>query len=317
MNAKKQRREIRVLIADDEAVTSNHLAEFLSNNGFHCRHAKNGSTLRQLLQVWTPDFILIDLTLPELNAIELLKMLSENGQLKEDQIRVLVLSGHNNPGNVRECMRHGASDYITKPFKYVDILSRLVLHAQKRKELVSVESKSGAESEYYMYLTELALQEAVRELSASELLHNITRMASLAMKAVRVSVIECKQELRTGIVRASSDKRNLGRLTINLNKYPEILYVLNKDQVLALDNLKNDSIMSFLTTQNKSISFNSMVVCPIHVSGQIYGVFSARLPESKAALADHEIRFAKIMAFISGLILQKSELAAAEDPKAA
>lgn len=300
--------EVRILIADDDTLLAERLVDFLSNNGFYTRFARNGLEAKNMLLTWKPDYILIDLFLAEVNALQFLKHLGPT-QIGADKIKVIVLSGHSHEANVRECLRAGAIDYLVKPFKYIDLLSRLVLHTQKKRTLEDVDAqapKSEPDAKYFLHLTDLILREAQKNLQIEETLHNLTRMVAMALKAVRVSIVQCDGENRSGHVLASSDLRQIRQLSLDLNKYPEILYTLNSKKLLALDNLATDPTMSFVTRQNKSIQFNSMIVAPIHIrQNETWGVLSARMSDSKKSLSDAEIRFVQLVAHTVGLTLAK------------
>ncbi len=302
--------EIRVLVADDDGVLADRMADFLRNNGFNARIARNGVEARSILLTWKPDYVIYDLLLPELNALQFLKYLGAEA-LGEDKIKVIVLSGHTNQSNIRECMRLGALDYLVKPFKYIDLLSRLVLHKQKKRTIEEPQAATADEAAYFLHLTDLTLREALKNTSLDETLFDLTRMVSMAAKAVRVSVVKCDFDNRKGDVLASSDLRYVKNLQLDLAKYPEILWALKSGKILALENLAGDPAMAFVAKQNKSIQFNSMIVAPIFLGGtQPWGVISARMNETKIKLSDSEIRFVQLVSHVIGLALLKDRNAA-------
>ncbi len=308
--------EIRILVADDDKIFAEHLVDFLTNNGFYTRYARNGLEARNILLTWRPHFILIDLVLPEMNALQFLKHLGPN-HVGEDKIRVIIMSGHSHEANVRECLRNGATDYIIKPLKYIDLLSRLVLHSQKKRsveDMGEVRSASqDSDSNYYLHLTDLIVRETLKPAVLNETLYNLTRMISLAFKAVRVSVVHCDTGQSLGFVCGSSDLREINNLPIDLTKYPELIYVMTSGKVLALDNLEKDPLMATVARQHKSITFNSLVVTPIFypAPNDIWGVLSVRMPDSKSTLQDTEIRFLQLVGRVISMTLFKNPAAAA------
>jgi GAF domain-containing protein len=74
---------------------------------------------------------------------------------------------------------------------------------------------------------------------------------------------------------------------------------------LALDNLKADPTMAAISSLNKSISFNAIIVCPIRIGNEVWGVLSVRLPESKKSLSDFEIRFVQLTANVIGGVIAR------------
>jgi len=311
-----KRQGFRVLIADDESILSETLCRFLDSNGLYTHHVSDGTQARKIIRKWKPDVVLCDLMLPNLNAMQLLTELQAEGDLGPDKIRFIVFSGHNNQKNVQEAMRLGATDFLVKPLKHEEILSRLVLLLQPQRtvpempleapSLLSLDEKTDPKALYFLHLTDLTLREALRGGPCRDVLYNLASMLDLAMMAVRVSFIACDLGRRKGRVIASSDQPGLKTIEISLNKYPEILYVMRHNRLLALDNLDSDPTMHLIAQQHKQIQFNSLIVCPIMVEETLWGVFSVRLPAEKQSLTDAEIRYAQLVAHIGGLLL-KSE----------
>lgn len=298
--------KIRVLIADNEAVLAKSLTEFLCSKGFDAQCVTNGLDARRVSLSWRPHFVLYELMLNDLNALAFLKMGGSDGPSGNSKQKVLVFSGHNNAQNIRECMRLGAADYISKPITHEALLQRLVLHMQPKQEIKEFREKLEDNADnalFYMHLTDLTLRESLKAQSVRDTLHNLTTLMSLSLKAVRVSVIKCEREARKGHVIASSDRRDIGDLLIDLNKYPEINYVSNTEKTLAVDNLVADPTLHFVAKISKQISFNAMLVAPIRVAGQNWGVLSVRMPESKERLNEFEIRWAQIVAHVSAHVI--------------
>jgi DNA-binding response OmpR family regulator len=303
-----RKRPIRILVADDEQLLTGKTVDFLHSKGFETKYVSDGAAAREVIKDWQPDFILCDLMLPGMNALTLLKELQSAGLLAENKVKVLVTSGHNKKENVKECIRLGAVDFVVKPMTHEDLFMRLVFHLQQKHEITDFRRNATSEDQsalYYMHLNELLLRESLKGEERDECLHRLTGMLGHSLGAVRVSMIQCDVDDRKGWVIASSDKRSIGGLQLDLGKYPEVLYVLRQDRLLALDNLTTDPTMHFVTRQNKEISFNSMIVCPIKIAGVNWGVLSIRMPATKEFLNEFEIRYAQMAAHVMGHVLKQ------------
>ncbi len=308
----------RVLLAEESSFVSDRLKDYLEERGFQVRVAPTGTAALELVRSFKPDFVLYDMMLSDLHAIGFLKTMKLEGLLGDDKVsngraRVFVMSSHNSQFNVKECLKAGAVDYLVKPVKPEDVLARLILHLQVKRQIL--ESDVGDRSDtgqalYYMHLTELLLREGLKLAPQPEALYNLVGMLSLATDAVRVSVIEAHiaetgGSATKGLVRASHDKRDIDGLMIDLEKYPEVIFVLRSEKTLALDNLKGDPTMAAIANLHKSISFNAIVVCPIRLGSEMWGVLSVRLPETKKSLSDFEIRFAQLTAHVIGTVIAR------------
>lgn len=297
---------VRVLIADDEALLASRLADYLNKRGFVVKTVRSGSEAKTQLIDWLPDIVIYDLMLPEANA---LKFLHETQSIRAKQdIRVVVISGHNDPRNSRECLRAGAIDYVQKPFQHSELLNRLVMLLRARNEIPDYKPTADINSaQYFIHLTDLTLREVLKGASVSETLFNLVGMVGVSFGAVRASLISCPPGSPTATVIASNDDRNLGRIEIELRKYPEVQYVLQNDKILALDNIATNPVMQFVSRATKSITFNSMLVAPIKIHGLMWGVLSIRLPESrKTSFSSFEIRYAQLAAHVIGTVLLRA-----------
>ena len=307
--------KIRVLIADDEMILSQHLCEFLNQKGFEARHVSDGAEVRKTMEYWQPKIVLYDLMLPDLNALAFMKAYAASQA--DHAMKVIVVSGHNNPANVKECMRLGASDYISRPLSNETILAHVVLQLQRKHEIAEVRTTTPGASvtdaqsaQYFMHLTDLVLREALKGLPIEDSLHNLMGLVAMALKAVRVSVIKCDPMNGKGYVIAASDNRLIAEHQIDLHKYPEVVYVLNTEKPLAISSLSNDETLHFVTKISKTINFNAMIVVPIRMGGELgpgqWGVLSVRLPDTKATLSEFEIRWAQLVSHVAALIVARS-----------
>ncbi len=317
-NSNKIASKTRIVLAEETGFVAERLKNYLEERGFQVRLAETGAKALELVRSFKPDFVLYDMMLSDYHAIAFLKAMKQENLLGDERsfagrARVFVLSSHNSKFNVRECLKAGAIDYLVKPVKPDDVLARLILHLQAKRQVA--ESSESDQSEigqamYYMHLTELLMREGLKLAPQPEALYNLVGMLSLVTNAVRVSVIEAQIAEVAGTpskgrVRASNDKRDIDGLVIDLEKYPEVIFVLRSEKTLAMDNLKGDPTMSAIAKLNKSISFNAIVVCPIRIGHEIWGVISVRLPESKTSLSDFEIRFAQLTALVVGSVIAR------------
>lgn len=300
----------RVLIADDEILLAQRFAEYLKGKGFSTKVVHTGNEALAAAKNWLPEVVFYDLMLPELNAVAFIRQLKNENLLGDGKVKVLVTSGQSSGHNIQECLKAGASDYLTRKMSHEDLFARLILNLQSKREVLDVHTKPSNDenlAHYFMYLTDLSLREALKGAPSEKCLYNLTGMLGIALKAVRVSCIACDLESKKGWVIASNDKKNIARLEIDLGKYPEILYVMTHNKLLALDNLAADPTMHFVRKATKDIHFNSMIVAPLRISDSSWGVMSVRFPENKKKLNDFEIRYASLLSHVMGMVISSDE----------
>ncbi|MEC9375620.1 MAG: sigma-54 dependent transcriptional regulator [Pseudomonadota bacterium] len=108
-----------ILVVDDEAVIRSTIHEILSDEGYQVRTAANGSEAKKSYLENKPDLILLDIWMPDIDGITLLKQWTESN---ENMSPVVIMSGHGNIETAVEATRLGAVDYIEKPLALSQLL---------------------------------------------------------------------------------------------------------------------------------------------------------------------------------------------------
>jgi two-component system KDP operon response regulator KdpE len=112
---------LRVLVVDDEPPIRRFLRTSLHAQGYHVLEAEDGGTALDLIGRNPPDVIILDLGLPYIDGVEVIRRLRDRGST----VPVIVLSSRTDePGKV-EALDLGADDYVTKPFGMEELLARL------------------------------------------------------------------------------------------------------------------------------------------------------------------------------------------------
>lgn len=112
---------LQVLIVDDEPAILRFLRTSLSAQGYQTIEAETGAQALTMLARSRVDVVVLDLGLPDLDGLEVLKRLRESGS----SVPVIVLSSRaDEPGKVK-ALDLGADDYVTKPFGMDELLARL------------------------------------------------------------------------------------------------------------------------------------------------------------------------------------------------
>ena len=126
-----------VLIIEDEDAIVNVLTSILIANEYIPVVAKDGNQALTMLRSFQPDVVLLDLGLPDIDGVDLLKKMKQTSNCP-----VLVVSARDNEWEKVEALDLGADDYITKPFGSSELLARIRVALRNRdggeeKETVS------------------------------------------------------------------------------------------------------------------------------------------------------------------------------------
>jgi two-component system, OmpR family, KDP operon response regulator KdpE len=109
-----------ILVVDDEPQITRVLRTTLNAQGYEIRVANDGETALEILKDFTPDLVITDLVMPNVNGIELCRQLR-----KTSHVPILVLSVRGEERSKIQALDCGADDYITKPFSTGELLARV------------------------------------------------------------------------------------------------------------------------------------------------------------------------------------------------
>ncbi len=132
-----------ILVVDDEPDIRNLVQEILEDEDYEVATAENGETARTALRSRRPDLILLDIWMPDLDGITLLKEWAEDDGLP---CPVIMMSGHGTVETAVEATRLGAYDFLEKPLSLAKLLLTVerALEAEKlQRENIGLRRRSA------------------------------------------------------------------------------------------------------------------------------------------------------------------------------
>ena len=112
-----------VAVVEDDEVTGRVLVSALEARGYTARWIKNGAVAAASLAELRPRVVLLDVALPGLSGMEVLRRLAEEGTLT--RTRIIVVTGHDDEHQAVAAFELGACDHVIKPFKISVLLERV------------------------------------------------------------------------------------------------------------------------------------------------------------------------------------------------
>jgi two-component system KDP operon response regulator KdpE len=109
-----------ILVVDDEPQITRVLKTTLSAQGYGVRTAADGNQALQEMASWSPDLIITDLRMPNMDGLELCRRIR-----RESRTPIIVLSVKGEEAIKVEALDAGADDYVTKPFSVNELLARV------------------------------------------------------------------------------------------------------------------------------------------------------------------------------------------------
>jgi two-component system KDP operon response regulator KdpE len=110
----------RILVVDDEPQITRVLRTSLDARGYDVRVANDGETALEIARDWTPDLMITDLSMPNMDGLELCRRFRAKSQAP-----IIVLSVKGEERTKVQALDAGADDYVTKPFGIGELLARV------------------------------------------------------------------------------------------------------------------------------------------------------------------------------------------------
>jgi len=125
-----------ILVVDDEPDICSLLKEILEDEGYKITVAEDGNTARTLRHEKRPDLVLLDIWMPDIDGISLLKEWQEAGVMDNP---VIMMSGHGTVETAVEATRLGAHDFIEKPLS----ISKLLITVENALEMALLKRENS------------------------------------------------------------------------------------------------------------------------------------------------------------------------------
>jgi DNA-binding NtrC family response regulator len=111
----------RILVVDDEATLLTVLSGELVNSGYDVTTASDGDEAISTIQNKKFDLVLLDIKMPKVDGFEVLKFIKKT----IPTLKVIMLTGFADLKNAIESKKHGAEDFVSKPYDLVDLLTTI------------------------------------------------------------------------------------------------------------------------------------------------------------------------------------------------
>ncbi|OQA91040.1 MAG: Alkaline phosphatase synthesis transcriptional regulatory protein PhoP [Elusimicrobia bacterium ADurb.Bin231] len=128
----------KILVIDDEDDFQHIVGQVLRDKNYSVTYAGDGVEGLEKIETEIPNLILLDINLPRMSGIEVLKRIRGHGSIIVKNLPVVMLTVRKKDEDQIKGLDNGADDYITKPFKPEELLSRInavLKRGQKTKNL--------------------------------------------------------------------------------------------------------------------------------------------------------------------------------------
>ncbi|MEK3734156.1 response regulator transcription factor [Paenibacillus sp. FSL M8-0334] len=126
-------RRKKILIIEDEKDISRILADYLIKNNYEAAVAGNGQAGLTILDMLEPDYIILDIMLPDMDGVDLCRKIRE-----KNNVPIMILSARGSDTDKVLGFGFGADDYMTKPFSITELLARINAYFRRYESVSTV-----------------------------------------------------------------------------------------------------------------------------------------------------------------------------------
>jgi two-component system cell cycle response regulator len=263
-----------VFVADDNPSILLGLDRALKARGYDVRTAGTGGAVLRLLNEHprTPDLVLLDVMMPELSGIDVLRALRRDDRWTD--VPVVLITATNDGALPVSALRDGAVDFLTKPFRLDELLARVDAHVTRNRELRRAREQARMRLEAIDLIRELN-----RVVSADEMFHLVTARTAQVLGVGRCSVLVVERGQRTARVAASSESQFTDGLVLELEHYPEVREALETGRPVAIHDVAASPLFDGVRdawARAQAPALRSAIVVPFPITDGVTGLFVER-----------------------------------------
>lgn len=121
----------KILVIDDDPIICRIVQKILEQNGYEVLLATNGNEGLGIAKSTSPDLILLDIMLPDIDGFEICRKL--RGTEKTSDISIIMMTAADQSSDIVRGLDIGADDYATKPFSPLELVARIKSHLRRKK----------------------------------------------------------------------------------------------------------------------------------------------------------------------------------------
>ncbi len=146
-NSKEKQTKPLILIAEDIPKNMEVVCNILKKAGYRIAMAGNGRQALQMVSNVKPDLILLDILMPEMDGFEACRQLKQDPGIKD--IPIIFLTAKTDTTDIVNGFKLGAVDYITKPFRGEELLSRVKTHLELKFSREALKELNATKDKFF------------------------------------------------------------------------------------------------------------------------------------------------------------------------
>ncbi|MEA3223502.1 MAG: sigma-54 dependent transcriptional regulator [Thermodesulfobacteriota bacterium] len=206
-------KDTKILVVDDEEYTRQYFKAILSDEGYHAILAENGKKALDLWSKDTFDLIILDIRMPGLNGIEVLKKIRD---IEKDTM-IIMISAYGDIDSVIETMRLGANDFFLKPFSSMEKIKVDIKNCLEKRRLIIENYQLRQQVKYNANLCNIIYKSK----AMADVIELASRTATLDSPVLIEGETGTGKELIARYIHMNSSRGDLPFFAINCGAIPE------------------------------------------------------------------------------------------------
>lgn len=202
-----------VLVVDDEATIVEVVGRYLERAGYRVVTAADGPNAISAVAEHRPDLVVLDIMLPEMNGLDVMRILGE--QTDEPEPAVILLTSKSEESDRIVGLRRGADDYVVKPFSPAELVARVDSVLRRIRKGVDGPGERPAPIRH----GELTIDQAGRRVTLAEAEVSLTQLEFdlLAFLAINAGQVFSRDQLMEQVW-GRPDFRDSGTVTVHVRR---------------------------------------------------------------------------------------------------
>ena len=308
-----------ILVADDDAAIRDTVCWVLREHGYDVQAVESAAGVFTALETRTPDLLLLDVMMPEMDGFEALERVKADERWRE--LPVLMFSAMPAEEATIKTLGLGAADFVRKPFRVKELLARIqaqlrmrALLSDARQALRQTEEellRAREEAENRRKLVDI-LHEVTGDLSPDEIYHLLARRVARALSLSHCSVILARPGDRVGVVATAYEEGGLRKRELDLDRYPEIRAALDRGRPVLIEDLAESplfaNVRDLWEREGTQVRIRSVIALPFALDRLQAGVFFLRRTVDEPSLSQEDVEFADAVVKAAVASIQKAQL---------
>ncbi len=289
----------RILVVDDDASTRRTLHDFLRRGGFEPEGSGDRDEGLARAAASPPSLVLLDLE-PS-SGLAALQRLRDDEATRD--VPVIAVTSPDDDGEAERAFTAGADDCVRRPVREAELVARIRGQLRLRASLRELARKERDAR---------VMVELTRALSSSldfrEILATVVRRIAEVMRVERCSIVVAREAGDVGYVLVASDDPLVRDLPIDLERYPEILRVLETRRPLTIDDATSHPMFWEVREHVSTTRFPMLTLVPIGSEERAVGVLFLRASEARGSLDEREVSFCQVVANATAVALRNARV---------